>query len=208
MSRKDILPNQEASRLIILQVMAAQHPTDGWQDQLPKGQRWKGTILERFRLVTCWSRMFKLQSADPAEGYSEYRNERLILLIENGMTRASEKSQRDWEIQALQGGALDGSLRSVPKTQRLIPALQANRTTGMPAICSPRLASREKAAFKLMPVRRVEALKKATGLGGSIRRSYRLASSCRVSWHHLTYKAVNLAIILQRCCQRQVTAGH
>jgi hypothetical protein len=53
----------------------------------------------------------------------------------------------------------------VPKTQRLIPLLQAKRTTGTPAICNPRLASSEKAAFRLIPVRRVEALKKATGLG-------------------------------------------
>ena len=42
MSRKDILLNQEASWLIILQVMTTQHPTDGWQHQLPKRQRWKG----------------------------------------------------------------------------------------------------------------------------------------------------------------------
>ena len=45
---------------------------------------------------------------------------------ENGTTGALEYSQRDSAVQARHGGGFEKSFRSVPKTQRLIPAWQMN----------------------------------------------------------------------------------
>ena len=64
-----------------------------------------------------------------------------------------------------QGGGADGSSRLVPSTQGLIADRQAKWITGTPCRRRAQEVSSEKAAFRLSPDRRVEALKKTTGLG-------------------------------------------
>jgi len=51
----------------------------------------------------------------------------------------------------------------VPNTQGLNPESQTRYITGEPLKRTPMLESREKAAFKLKPLSRVEALKNSTG---------------------------------------------
>ena len=61
------------------------------------------------------------------------------------------------------GGGWLKSSRSVPSTQWLMPASQAKCTTGTPASRTAQDVTSEKAAFRLKPLKRVEALKKTTG---------------------------------------------
>src|SRR5512133_3492848 len=62
-----------------------------------------------------------------------------------------------------QGGGADGFSRSVPRTQGPIDEWQTKWITGTPCRRRDQAESSEKAALRLRPDRRVDALKKTTG---------------------------------------------
>jgi hypothetical protein len=100
-------------------------------------------------------------------------------------------------MQALQGGFSNGLSRFVPRMHWLMPASQAKWTTGTPASCNPREVIKEKPAFRLIPVMRVEALKNATGPEGSwALKSFHRGERCstwRTRRHTLAFRCNPLA---------------